>query len=318
MAKQLKTDHGKVDRISNLPDAVLCHILSFLSTKQAVSTSLLSARWRYLFVCVSNLDLDDTLFWVPNTNKHATVRKFFNFVDRMLFFRTKTNLEKLRLCVTEDTSCVYSWISAAATLRGVRQLDLCFSKSKQSIKLPNVLFTCKTLVVLKLYIATALYVPSEVCLPNLKTLHLKYAGFMNDSIQRLISSCIILEDFYIKCFGSNISQVNICHTFLKRLTMIIGGEDLFNACVVIDDSEDLSNASIVIDAPSLVYLKYYAKIAAGYSLRNLNSLVNAKIALFLDKDDIQTSEFSSANELFRGIANVKSLMLRGDILAVSL
>ncbi|PRQ42717.1 putative F-box domain-containing protein [Rosa chinensis] len=34
------------DRLSELPDAILCHILSFLSTVDAVKTSVLSHRGR--------------------------------------------------------------------------------------------------------------------------------------------------------------------------------------------------------------------------------------------------------------------------------
>ncbi|XVE80325.1 hypothetical protein DITRI_Ditri14bG0130900 [Diplodiscus trichospermus] len=218
----------------------------------------------------------------------------------MLFFHTTTNLEKLNLIVTKYTSRVHRWISAAATLRGVRQLDFCIYNSRQPIKLPDVLFTCKTLLVLKLEIYTALYVPIEVFLPNLKSLDLLCIWYLNDdSIQRLISSCIMLENLLIGCYGlTDISQFNICHPSLKRLTMIF-------------DSEGLSNTWIVIDAPNLVYLEYNANIAAGYSFRNLHSLLKANIALLPAKDVIQTSDlnFAALAELFRGIANVESLML---------
>ena len=47
-----------MDRISSLPDEILEHILSFLSTKEAALTSSLSTRWKNVFVFVPSLHLD--------------------------------------------------------------------------------------------------------------------------------------------------------------------------------------------------------------------------------------------------------------------
>jgi hypothetical protein len=42
--------------ISNLPNNVLIHILSFLSTKNAIKTSILSTKWRHLWTYLSVFD----------------------------------------------------------------------------------------------------------------------------------------------------------------------------------------------------------------------------------------------------------------------
>lgn len=41
------------DMISNMPDAILHYILSLLSTKEAVRTSILSPKWRYSWTQLS-------------------------------------------------------------------------------------------------------------------------------------------------------------------------------------------------------------------------------------------------------------------------
>uniref|UniRef100_A0A7N2MA78 F-box domain-containing protein n=1 Tax=Quercus lobata TaxID=97700 RepID=A0A7N2MA78_QUELO len=48
------------DRLSNLPDSLLCHILSFLPTNEAVVTSILSSRWKTLWTLVPKIDFQDT------------------------------------------------------------------------------------------------------------------------------------------------------------------------------------------------------------------------------------------------------------------
>ncbi|CAG7906941.1 unnamed protein product, partial [Brassica rapa] len=65
-----------MDRISNLPDELLCHVLSFLPTKNAALTSVLSKRWLNLWKLVPNLDIDDSLKEIRQS--------FIDFVDRVL------------------------------------------------------------------------------------------------------------------------------------------------------------------------------------------------------------------------------------------
>ncbi|QHO08460.1 FBD-associated F-box protein [Arachis hypogaea] len=51
-----------VDRISELPDVILSHMLSFLESKMVAATSILSSRWKDLWHSVPIVDLDDALF----------------------------------------------------------------------------------------------------------------------------------------------------------------------------------------------------------------------------------------------------------------
>ncbi|XVE50576.1 hypothetical protein DITRI_Ditri01bG0173900 [Diplodiscus trichospermus] len=162
--------------------------------------------------------------------------------------------------------------------------------------LPGILFTCRTLVTLILNIDFILNVPNYVCFPNLKTLHLIWVQFFNDdSVKRLFSSCICLEDMIIEqCELDNISNFNISNHSLKRLTIV------YPECY-----SDFTNYWIEIDAPMLVYFNYANSQAAGYSLKNLHSLATADIDLLLT-DNSSTYKVASTF-FFRGICNVQSL-----------
>ncbi|KAL8156665.1 hypothetical protein AgCh_001671 [Apium graveolens] len=74
--KIAKQDEG--DRLSSLPDDILHQILSFLGTRQAVQTSVLSKRWRHVWTTTSSLTFDwyDQLF--PYT--HSGIIKFMEHV----------------------------------------------------------------------------------------------------------------------------------------------------------------------------------------------------------------------------------------------
>lgn len=51
------------DLISKLPDALISKVLSYLSTKEAVGTSVLSSRWKSLWLFfISEIDLDTCQF----------------------------------------------------------------------------------------------------------------------------------------------------------------------------------------------------------------------------------------------------------------
>ncbi|GLU14715.1 hypothetical protein SLE2022_312680 [Rubroshorea leprosula] len=80
MAK-MERAYGGVDNISRLLDEVLLHILSLLCFEDAVRTSVLSTRWRYLYASISDLIL---YFSSLGGQKETDVE---NVVDRVFFYR---------------------------------------------------------------------------------------------------------------------------------------------------------------------------------------------------------------------------------------
>lgn len=278
------------DRISNLPDAILSHILSFLGTNEAVRTSVLSTKWRYRFSLLSNLDFE----LYDSGRKKSKCRGFESFVDRVLFLHN-TSIEKFCLKCWDnrvDSSRVCGWLSAAVWHK-VQHLDLTISGGKFTT-LPGVLFTSRTLVTLKIYIVGfVLSIPNHAHFPNLRTLHLKSIIISDDdAIKRLFSGCISLEEMDLEgCNFDNISIFDISHNLLKRLTIV---------------QTRSYNYRMVIDAPMLVYFKYKHYKAVGYSIKNMQSIICADI-------DFYESEQVDGTSFFKGICNVQSLNLSSAI-----
>ncbi|WJX58348.1 hypothetical protein P8452_43813 [Trifolium repens] len=136
-----------VDRISELSDDILCHILSFLPTKQAFTTILLSKRWNLLCYSLTTLSFDDETIPIRSDKRIG----FFRFIDTLMLSPHVTNqsLKTFRLkfrCEPSDSD-FYAWIEAAKRRR-IEELQL-ESKYFYSTLNPTFLIS-QTLVVLKL------------------------------------------------------------------------------------------------------------------------------------------------------------------------
>ncbi|TKY66132.1 F-box/LRR-repeat protein [Spatholobus suberectus] len=181
------------DRISSLPDTVLCHVLSFLPTKVAVATSLLCKRWNHLWRSVPVLDFDDD-------NYHTNNETYFRFVRSVYAFILSRDMDQplQRFCLSSSYLCdpvnVKAWL-VAATQHRVEHLD--FDYTLDCIfDLPTAVLTCKTLVVFKLSNVHLSSLKScSVDLRPLKILHLNSVTFSEDrDLAELLSGSPNLED----------------------------------------------------------------------------------------------------------------------------
>lgn len=77
----LHNNHAEnnIDLLSDLPDCVLLHILSFLTTKDALQTCILSKRWNHLWKHLPTLTIHSSHF--------KYVKVFNKFVSRILSLR---------------------------------------------------------------------------------------------------------------------------------------------------------------------------------------------------------------------------------------
>jgi hypothetical protein len=157
-----------MDRISYLPDELLCHILSFLPTNIAFTTTVLSKQWTPLF---HSLDFLDLVF----KGYETSFNRFCHFVDS-LTLSTNKPLKKFHLdCYygcKQDCNIFNTWLEALIRRR-VQQIHLNLHNHTLNLNI----FISETLIVLKLKNLIITTDASCVHLPSLKTLHLEYMIF---------------------------------------------------------------------------------------------------------------------------------------------
>ncbi|CAI9113111.1 OLC1v1013652C1 [Oldenlandia corymbosa var. corymbosa] len=212
------------DRLSNLPSSVICHILSFMPTKYAARTSILSKMWKYLFLGVPRIDLQGTYQLIrPERSKD-----FFNFVNRRLMLGRTSSITEFRLIcdVVPEPSKSNLWLTTLL-LRNIHilDIDLWDEAGCPSLCPPNELFVSKTIQVLKLGgMNIVLKIPEFVCLPQLKVLHLKYLSVQSEcSHFKFSQGYPLLEDLkliYIR-FPEN-AVLGILVATLKRIALTVG------------------------------------------------------------------------------------------------
>ncbi|XP_074318274.1 putative F-box/LRR-repeat protein At4g15060 [Silene latifolia] len=184
-----------VDRISALPNKVLYNILVNLSTEGAVSTSILSQRWKYVWIGLPVLNF--TNFPLSTTENPFNKQQYVcykNFINRVLFLSNVDCLERVHLeChIGFSPSNVSEWIFILAK-RCVKELCLAINLCS-TIKLAPRLLQSDELVVLKL---------EDAC----------------DPFTSFLSGCPVLEELNIDmCEG--IDEFLVCSSSLKALRIV--------------------------------------------------------------------------------------------------
>ncbi|WJX34829.1 hypothetical protein P8452_22902 [Trifolium repens] len=191
------TDSDQIDRLSSLPDSLLCHILSFLPTETAVWTmSLVSHRWRNLWK-----HLQVFRFGNQWPGSFGTFKKFADFVNTVLALRKSRNIQKLsvfwysRYDHYSQSDCTEKWVRDAA---GPYLQKLTISICECYADLSPHLINCTNLVYLRLSGDITMVVQhSSVQFPSLKKLKLDIGSLSLDSVVAFLSNCPMLETFKV-------------------------------------------------------------------------------------------------------------------------
>ncbi|PIA56059.1 hypothetical protein AQUCO_00700416v1, partial [Aquilegia coerulea] len=281
------------DRLSTLPDSLIHNIFGFLDMNQVVQTSLLSKRWKSLWVsnsCVSIKYKD----WRSEDRGYCVSNDFYSddfkkYVDRVLLLRDGSNIEKFYLeCGGQsdiislegdweneiETDIFKTWI-ASVMKRNVQEVIL------QDMEIvPSIL---------------------KLLSGQIKYLTLDKVRFRGENNELILSSNA-MENLIIKeCDFGYESRFTINAPNLNKLT--VDGKD----------SSSTANSRIRICAQNLMVLLIKGSMYQDYSLENVSSLVTAFIDVYevtgLFASHLKVDLAKQFSNLLKGLHNAKSLTL---------
>ncbi|KAH0896580.1 hypothetical protein HID58_046148 [Brassica napus] len=201
LAREIKKKKQSIvmDRLSQLPDDLLIKILSFVPTKCAVATSILSKRWLSLWTLVASLVFED--FSEEEDEE-------INEIHGLCYLHKAAVLERFHLNSTSECSAweIGLWVRIAVD-RFVRDLKISFCYDH-----------CLTLETLQLRRVILSEVPCRLSFPSLTKLRLLSVKYSDDgSFSRIVSNCPILDDLVVEtCHGDNVATFTVNLPSLQR------------------------------------------------------------------------------------------------------
>ena len=290
------------DRLSDLPDPILHHILSLLDTKQAFQTCILSTRWKNLPNHIPTLRLSSTGF--------NSFDSFIKSLSRILsLLDDSTTLHTLDFYHPDDfldPDMVKNMVNYAVS-HNVQRLRISVSCDIQQFQ--SCLFSSQTLVCLNLgttygFQYHKILFPSSLSLPALTTLTLKGFYFRSDNngCAEPFSALNKLNTLIIRqCRVLDAQILCISNTTLVNLTM--HGYYLYNY-----------RCKLKLSAPCLSNFAFTGTPNQKLCVSHPCSITH----LYLDVEDIVPVEedFATLLSWLLELANIKSLTVSSNTLQV--
>ncbi|XP_026409956.1 F-box/FBD/LRR-repeat protein At1g78750-like [Papaver somniferum] len=186
------------DRISRLPDNLIHLIMSYMDTKDAVQTSVLSKRWIDVWKSLPFLEFHRSSFSEDKTHS------FIMFVDNVCLFRGDIDIQRFYVRWKDSVTIHVNRWSLAAVKYNVQDISIFISECHNSAyEIPHRLLNCKSLKKLTLYLYGNARYADVILRGSMNLPQLKFLSFTGLSIsevessKRLFSSCPVLETLHI-------------------------------------------------------------------------------------------------------------------------
>ncbi|KAL5972825.1 hypothetical protein ACLOJK_039631 [Asimina triloba] len=306
------------DFFSNLPEALLILIISFLPVRDAMMTTLLSKQWLNLWTNITAIDINGDQFldterqsrllgagrkgWAMHIKK-AGRRRVAEFVCKILRRLESPKISKFALRLgyqAEYGCCIEEWIRFAIS-KEVEELHLYFFDGDLShdkaafdcpqFNLPDFLCTYKSLRVLEL--DSCKFSSCDVpCFSALKILSLARMKVPQKVIEYVVLNCPYLQ---------NLSLVECCDLYCLKIC----ASRLPLKSLIVRDCAPLSQG-IELCAPVLEYLEYSGHMVT-LCIENLVSLVN--VLLDFGPEDNINCQYVEPNNLLRNLNHAKNMTI---------
>ncbi|KAI3867457.1 hypothetical protein MKX03_010037 [Papaver bracteatum] len=290
------------DRISNLPDSLIHHILSFLSdTTYAVQTCVLSKRWRYLWTSLPVLKISDEFhyresdveddYYIDRQDNRCVINRYMKFVDKVLSLRDNDSdiqmfhfqySQSYHWCDEKSERFVNTCIAAAAS-HNVQELCIKIKPSNDSEFL-RLISSCKSLTKLDLELSgyddgeysncSVICIPREISFPRLESLcmNLEFFPFQDEeSTNNFFSSFPNLESLVIVFRGWS--------SGFRDMNLTISLPKLKCFSFKVEDQGYEINSVVKLYAPSLSSFIFKSDMVTSFIVENLPSLVTADIQI---------------------------------------
>ncbi|KAJ4750202.1 F-box/RNI-like/FBD-like domains-containing protein [Rhynchospora pubera] len=192
-------EDNEIDRIGDLPEGILEHILSFLPTKEAVKTSVISKRWRNSWAFSPRIDFSD--------NEFRSSENFIRFGNMVLLRRETPCLHTFSLSCHDKffDKCYFNYIRRWINLvMRFKPRVCCIEAVVPHSDFLISAFTCESIedMSLKIHKPQIDIIPTTVNLPHIKRLCLNGSYLDEEKTTRLFTGCPVLEDLTLKgCCG---------------------------------------------------------------------------------------------------------------------
>ncbi|CAK8540432.1 unnamed protein product [Lathyrus sativus] len=219
-------DH--IDRISELPGTVIDCILGHLNVRDLVRTSILSRKWRYMWISVPRIEFHEEFYNLFN-NLDDPASEFCRIITEILFLHNgPINDFILQVPCDSKHKITYTYLNKWILFLSRKHVKYIYldNYEKDNIQTPSHLFSCQGLTYFKLH-SFNLSIPPNFCgFKSLLHLHLQFMTFESGALETLLPACPLLKQLGI-VYCSGYECIDLSSSTLTDLTVSIRGNCIF-------------------------------------------------------------------------------------------